>query len=73
RAPRIAAHPAFGPALARWRDRSAIAPRAKALALAAMAASFGVAAWAGVAGPALAVQGACLLAATLFVATRPGA
>ena len=72
-AARIAAHPVFGPAFARWRDRGAIAPRAKALAMAAMAASFGAAVWAAVAGPVLAVQGACLLAAALFVATRPGA
>jgi uncharacterized protein len=42
--PRLAAqlyaHPRFGPALRDWRDHGAVSPRAKALAIAAMALSY---------------------------------
>lgn len=64
-------HPHFGPLLRDWRDERAIAPRAKAAAVAALGASWGVTAT--VAGGVLvpAAAGAALLGVAAFILTRP--
>lgn len=68
----ILAHPVFGDPVRRWRDRGAIAPRAKALALGGMTLGYG--AFLVTARPAIGmgIAVACLLALCgLFVLTRP--
>ncbi|WP_083206179.1 YbaN family protein [Stappia indica] len=62
----------FGPALARWRAGGAIAPRHKAVSVATMAAMFGTSLALDAAPWILAVQGACMSGAALFILTRPG-
>ena len=42
---RLLDHPRFGPALRRWYEHGAITRRAKATAVAALAASWGIAVW----------------------------
>lgn len=64
-------HPRFGPPIRDWRARGAIAPRVKWVAIATMAGSFCI----GIAllpPLLLALQGAILLAVSIFIATRPG-
>lgn len=68
----ILAHPVFGDPVRRWRDRGAIAPHAKALALGGMTLGYG--AFLVTARPAIGmgIAVACLLALCgLFVLTRP--
>lgn len=73
--PRLAAmlenHPTFGPMIADWRERGAIAPRYKVMAATMMAAAFGLSLWMGLRWQILAVQGVCLLGAAAFVLSRP--
>ena len=67
----LLAHPAFGPAIVNWRDNRAIAPRAKRLALAAMAAAFGLSVVLGVGAKVLAVQAIVLAVMGGWIWTRP--
>lgn len=64
-------HPRFGPAIEDWRVHGAISASAKRLALATIAASFGLSLAVGVSGVVLAAQSATLLAVTVFILTRP--
>ena len=65
-------HPRFGPSIRDWRREGAIHPKAKLLALAAIAASFLISLALGVRPGILAVQAVVLSAVTLFILTRPG-
>jgi len=67
-------HPKLGPALTAWRQSGAIAPRAKALALATMAAGY-VVFLVGTPAPFWARLGVAAILATcaLFILTRPNA
>ena len=67
----LLAHPRLGPPILAWREHGAIPRRAKLLAVAAMALSFGLTAALGVALWALAAQAAALTGAAAFVLTRP--
>lgn len=68
----LISHPRFGASLAAWYDHGAISPRAKASAVALMAASFAaVWAWAGLERAGLAALGLALAACAAFVVTRP--
>ncbi len=73
--PRLAAmlenHPTFGPIIAEWRDKGAIAPRYKAMAATMMAAAFGLSLWMGLRWEVLTLQAVCLLGAAAFVLSRP--
>lgn len=62
----------FGPAIARWRAHGAISPRHKLLAVVMMAAAFVLALAVGVGAHVLALQAICLIAAGVFVVSRPG-
>ena len=67
-------HPHFGPALRRWRERGAISPRAKLMAVAGNALGFGLFWFGGQHGPWLTLAVLCLMAGgLLFVLTRPSA
>ena len=69
----LADHARFGPMIADWRRNGAIAPRAKRLAVAAMAATLGLSLALGLAGWLIAVQALCLAGAATFILTRPSA
>ena len=64
-------HRTFGPMIAEWRENGAIAPRYKAIAVAMMAAAFGLSLWMGLAWHILLMQAICLLGAAAFVLSRP--
>lgn len=64
-------HPRFGRLIRNWQDHGGIDPRAKALAVIAMAGTFGLSWLLGVSDLVLAVQATVLAAAALFVLTRP--
>lgn len=64
-------HPRLGPPIRHWRAEGAIAPRAKGLALIAIAATFGLSLAMGLPARVLWLQGATLGAVTLFILTRP--
>lgn len=66
-------HAHFGPMIADWRENGAIPPRAKRLAVVAMAAAFGISLALGLAPWLLGVQAVCLGGAATFVLTRPSA
>ena len=69
---KILDHPVFGPALLRWRERGAIAPGAKAMAVGGMAAGFAVFLATARPGVPLMVGVALLLAGCgAYVLTRP--
>jgi uncharacterized membrane protein YbaN (DUF454 family) len=71
-AARLESHPRFGPALRSWREEGAIAGRAKAAAVVAMALGFGVmqvATRIPVAGTA--AIAATLVACAIFILSRP--
>jgi uncharacterized membrane protein YbaN (DUF454 family) len=71
---RLLAHPRFGPMILRWRERGAIAPAAKAMAVAGMAAGFLLFWWGAHPGAGwLAAAGAAMLACAVFVVSRPSA
>jgi hypothetical protein len=63
-------HPKFGPHILNWENQRAIAPRAKRLAVATMAAVFALSAVFGLAWWVLAIQAACMGPAALFILTR---
>lgn len=71
---RLLEHPQFGPPLRRWRERGAIAPAAKAMALGGMLAGFAVF-WftAKPSLPLAAAVGLVIVACALYVGTRPSA
>lgn len=64
-------HRVFGPAIADWRDHRAIRPRAKRMAVLAMAAAFGLSVALGLPGRVLAVQAVVLLVMGSWIWTRP--
>jgi uncharacterized membrane protein YbaN (DUF454 family) len=64
-------HPRFGPPVERWEAHGAIAPRHKAYACVAMAATLGISLAVQVPAAALAVQALCLGGAAAFVLSRP--
>lgn len=65
-------HPVFGDPIRRWRENGAIAPRAKAMAVAMIAASFAVFLYARAPGGSTAAIVAALMALpVLFILTRP--
>lgn len=66
-------HPRFGPPIRDWREHGAIGRRQKVLAVALMAAAFALSLALGVPAGVLLVQAVVLLAAGVFVLTRPGA
>jgi len=73
--PRMAAmlenHATFGPIIAEWRAKGAIAPRYKAIASVMMGAAFGLSLTLGLPAHVLIIQAACLLGAAAFVLSRP--
>lgn len=64
-------HRIFGPAILDWRDNRAIRPRAKRLAILAMAAAFGLSLALGLPGRVLAVQAVVLVVMGSWIWTRP--
>lgn len=64
-------HRLFGPAIRDWRDHRAINPRAKRLAVTAMAAALGLSPALGVGWRVLAVQALVLIVMGSWVWTRP--
>ena len=64
-------HPRLGPPIRHWRTEGAIAPRAKVLALGAIAATFGLSLALSLPPRVLLIQAATLGAVTLFILTRP--
>jgi hypothetical protein len=64
-------HPRLGPPIQDWHAHGAIGRRAKWLAAAAMAATFGVSVAAGVRLDILALQAVVLLAVAVFILSRP--
>lgn len=64
-------HRHFGPLIENWRRYGAISRRTKIVSVAVMATMPAVTWFAGAPGWALGVQGAVLLAAAMFVLTRP--
>lgn len=62
---------AFGPAIADWKARGAIAPRYKRIAMAMMCFAFGLSVAMTVPISILAVQAVCLIAAATFILSRP--
>jgi uncharacterized membrane protein YbaN (DUF454 family) len=70
----ILEHPVFGPALVRWRERGAISPAAKAMAVAGMSVGYVVfLATARPGVPALIAVGAIIAGCGVYVLTRPDA
>lgn len=67
----LVSHRVFGPAIRDWRESRAIAPRAKRMALLAMAAAFGLSLALRLPAMALALQGTVLLITGTWIATRP--
>ncbi len=62
----------FGPTLAAWRSKGAIATRHKVGAVATMATVLGASIALGAVWWALAIQAVCMCGASLFILTRPG-
>ncbi len=73
--PRLAAmlenHAVFGPIIAEWRSKGAIATRYKVMAVTMMLATFGASVAFGLAIPILIVQAVCMSGAAAFILTRP--
>ncbi|WP_439574973.1 YbaN family protein [Phreatobacter sp.] len=65
-------HPRFGPPVRKWRERGAIEPRIKAIAIGSMALSWAIV-WMTAPPVAIAVSGLCLALSALYVGTRPNA
>lgn len=66
-------HPRLGPQVRHWRETGAIARRVKYIACASMLLSFAILTRTSAPPIALWTSGACLLAAALYVASRPEA
>lgn len=69
----ILAHPAFGPPIADWSERGAIAPRAKRIATVSILATFAISFLLAIRPSLLAVQAVALGLVTAFIWTRPSA
>ena len=67
----LVTHPRLGPPIEDWRTQGAIRPRAKVVAMLAVAASLVTSVLLGVGGAVLAVQAVVLAAVSLFILTRP--
>ena len=67
----LVGNPTFGPAIAQWQAKGAIAPRHKAMAVGMMGAAFVAALAFGAPAYALVVQVVFMGGAALFVLTRP--
>jgi uncharacterized membrane protein YbaN (DUF454 family) len=67
----LVTHPQFGPSIRAWRKNGAIPLRAKIIAVVAMALSFVLTYYSGAPPVALWATGLALVAAALYVATRP--
>lgn len=67
----LVGHPVFGPAIRDWRDNRAISPKAKRMALVAMAAAFGLSAVLALGWKVLAVQALVLAVMGSWIWTRP--
>jgi hypothetical protein len=66
----LVTHPRFGPPVVKWRERGAIAPRIKLVAIGSMALSWGIV-WLTAPPVGIAASGICLAASALYVVTRP--
>lgn len=64
-------HAHFGPHIRNWEQCGSIAPRAKRMALAAMAAVFVISLILGLNWRILVIQAICLSGAAVFILTRP--
>ncbi len=67
----LVTHPRLGPPIEDWRRAGAIRPRAKMVAMIAIAASLLTSVLLGVGGAVLAIQAAVLAAVSVFILTRP--
>lgn len=67
----LVGHRVFGPAIRDWEAHGAIRRRYKSLACGLMALTFTVSALAGVAPIVLVIQAVCMIAAALYILTRP--
>lgn len=67
----LVAHRVFGPAIRDWRDYRAISPRAKRMAITAMAAAFGLSLLLGLGWLVLTVQAVVLAVMGTWIWTRP--
>jgi uncharacterized protein len=67
----LVGHRLFGPAIRDWRDYRAISPRAKRMAVTAMAAAFGLSLLLGLGWNVLAVQAVVLVVMGSWIWTRP--
>jgi len=64
-------HPRLGPPIRHWRAEGAIAPRAKIVAVAVIAVTFGISVILQLPAPVLLIQAAVLSLVCLFLLTRP--
>jgi hypothetical protein len=67
----LLANRTFGPLIANWQRHGAIAPRAKLLAVASMAAVLGISFLAGASERVIIIQAVILPATALFILSRP--
>ncbi len=67
----LTSHRLFGPAIRDWREYRAISPKAKRMALSAMAAAFGLSLMLGLGWQVLAAQALALLVMGSWIWTRP--
>lgn len=67
----LVTHPRFGPLILNWTEHGAIPPRAKRLALLAIAATFTISLILRLPAYALALQGLALAGVVTFIMTRP--
>ncbi|MEM9970470.1 MAG: YbaN family protein [Pseudomonadota bacterium] len=72
-AQRLEAHRVFGPIIADWRARGAIATRYKIAAVAMMTAALALSLAMGFAGHVIAIQAVCMAGAAAYVLSRPSA
>ncbi|RLJ59483.1 hypothetical protein BCF46_1632 [Litoreibacter meonggei] len=70
-AERLENHGTFGPIIAEWRAKGAIAPKYKAIAVGMMVLTLGSSLVLGVAFKVLVIQAICLLCAASYILTRP--
>jgi uncharacterized protein len=64
-------HPRLGPAIRNWQRSGAIAPKAKALAMVSLVATFAISLMIGIHGWILAAQALALLGVATFILSRP--
>lgn len=68
----LVTHPRFGPLIRDWNEHGAIPPRAKRVAMLAIAATFMISVALGLPAHVLAMQGFALAGVVIFILTRPG-